>query len=124
MKTWVIRLKQKHRKPKRLPRYVYDEIMIFREPRKAKVDSHGRVVVSIEKNKPCKEAANVSTSVVRRDESKGKQQLGTIVVGHNDVRGKRQISASIDPSSMSVWIYLSNEEQDRLHHFLICIDSG
>jgi hypothetical protein len=124
LKTWVLRLKQKHRKPKRLPGYVYDEIKILREPRKAKVDGHGHVVVSTEKNKPCKEAANVSTLVVRGDESKGKQQLGTTDVGCNDVGGKRQMSVTIDPSCMSVWIYLSNEEQDRLHHFLICTNSG
>ncbi|KAL6277007.1 hypothetical protein ACE6H2_020608 [Prunus campanulata] len=107
LKTWVIRLKQKHRKPKCLPGYVYDEIKILKEPKKPKVD----------------EIANVSTSVVRSDESKGKQQLGTTVVGHNDVGGKRQISATTDPSCMSVWIYQSNEEQDILHHFLICTDS-
>ncbi|KAL6277248.1 hypothetical protein ACE6H2_020849 [Prunus campanulata] len=124
LKTWVIRLKQKHRKPKRLHGYGYDEIKILREPRKAKVDAHGHVVVSTEKNKPCKEASNVSTLIVHSDESKGKQQLGTTIVGHKDVGGKRQISATIDPSCMFVWIYLSNEEQDKLHHFLICTDSG
>ncbi|CAB4304063.1 unnamed protein product [Prunus armeniaca] len=124
LKTWVIRHKQKHRKLKHLPRYVYDEIKILREPRKAKVDGHGHVIVSTKKNKPYKEAPKLSISFMCGDESKGKQQLGTTVVGRNNVGGKGQIFATIDPSCMSVWIYLSKEEQDRLHHFLICIDSG
>ncbi|CAL9011888.1 unnamed protein product [Prunus brigantina] len=119
LKTWVIRRKQKHRKPKHLSGYVYDEIKILREPRKAKVDGHGHVVVSTEKNKPYKEAPKLSISFVRGDESKGKQQLGRTVVG-----GKGQISTTIDPFCMYVWIYLSKEEQDRLHYFLICTDFG
>lgn len=71
LKTWIIRLKQKHRKPKCLPGYVYDEMKILREPRKAKVDDHGHVVVSTYRNIPCKEVANVSISIVRIDETKG-----------------------------------------------------
>ncbi|CAL2256252.1 unnamed protein product [Prunus armeniaca] len=64
-------IQKEKRETKRMPRYVYDEIKILREPRKAKVDGHGHVVVSTDRNIPCKEAANVSISIVRIDETKG-----------------------------------------------------
>ncbi|VVA39252.1 PREDICTED: uncharacterized protein, partial [Prunus dulcis] len=34
LKSWVIRLKHKHRRPKRLPGYVYEGIKTSREPKK------------------------------------------------------------------------------------------
>ncbi|CAL8167981.1 unnamed protein product [Prunus armeniaca] len=36
----------------------------------------------------------------------------------------QQTSTSIDRSCMSVWIYLSNEDEDKLHRFLLYTDSG
>ncbi|CAB4303677.1 unnamed protein product [Prunus armeniaca] len=45
LKSWVIRLKHKHRRPKRLPGYVYEGIKTLREPKKAKAEAEKHGVV-------------------------------------------------------------------------------
>ena len=36
--TWIVRLKRKQRKPKRLTGFVYDEMKSWREPKKVKLN--------------------------------------------------------------------------------------
>ncbi|KAL6285597.1 hypothetical protein ACE6H2_009987 [Prunus campanulata] len=127
LKSWVIRLKHKHRRPKRLPGYVYEGIKTLREPKKAKADAEKHAVVKTGQNEIVKELTlykGKQQESWSADEFKGKKQIGTLYGGHNGVKRMQQTSTTIDPSCMSVWIYLSNEDQDKLHRFLLCTDSG
>ncbi|CAL8169563.1 unnamed protein product [Prunus armeniaca] len=45
LKSWLIRLKHKHKRPKRLPGYVYEGIKTLREPKKAKAEAEKHGVV-------------------------------------------------------------------------------
>ncbi|KAB2597275.1 hypothetical protein D8674_000195 [Pyrus ussuriensis x Pyrus communis] len=95
--TWIVRLKRKQRKPKRLTGFVYDEMKSWREPKKAKLNE---IVPSVT------------------------AQIGSEAIGRHTVKGKQRIGITLDPSCMSVWMYLSNEEQDRMHQYFLCADSG
>ncbi|KAB2599715.1 hypothetical protein D8674_009986 [Pyrus ussuriensis x Pyrus communis] len=93
--TWIVRLKRKQR-----------------EPKKAKLNEIVPSVVNPAEN----------DEIV--DTTKGKAQIGSEAIGRHTVKGKQRIGITLDPSCMSVWMYLSNEEQDRMHQDRMHVSVG
>lgn len=105
LNSWVIRLKRRKRRVKRMSGFVYFDGKKIKNPKGLNVMGLQPNIVETRRREVSKATTNAPDDVYK---AKGRYSPGKV----------------IDPSCMSVWMCLSERERNLLHQYLLVTDSG